>query len=1215
MTVENNSLLKELIKDDDGPQKKGRVNFKTAMQKLGFESVFDIVRLSQSEFASRLALFSDANAQVAYDNAKNYATLLARLYREHSTSSDTLPQLAQRTGVRSLVTQGPTFQNLFKENWDDFCKVGALADSTGPVAYLSELYGFVKDLEKTQPEDPKRILLDRRRPDLKDLMITQDSVFAPQPMLEIVNQVLSRNLRTYLDTLPADKNKSLHQVLSERRYPFELPYNFYHHQCQRGLAGEKPRLGELNYRASRSLPITQNAAANNLYGMVLRPVLQAQQLLTGLSPQQQALMIEPAVFSNFYLNRNDLNEGWKSAGTTHLSPHQPQKVCFLLPEGQADIGTVNPVAHIPDSTSTGQNTARITFRTTAENTDTSVELSSMEVSLAEGVRLSSSTPINSNLWRINFLHNATINTIASHIKSESTVSEPATPGYIAKFNLLTATGTVTAPIHVSKQSFTLTLDEQYHLSAPEKAFFKRAYGVEIQDDKLSHLSDLNHFMQQTGLKTEQVEMLLSQHSYSVRLSPNCPSTNPQRVGVTVPGTTGRVLPFPHANHYGACYVNGTGTGGDLYDSLSPPSPESIIRDQFDNAMGLVQEEIGEAKLWRLTKLSLDRLDRLQRMVRLQRYTGLSFTDLDTLVISAIRAEGQNNLGMELSKNTLRALGVYQHLNRRYGIAPQEFAALLHDLPPYASGKGAVALFDQVFNQVQMFDSPLILDQTVINLTAPNDPATQKTLLQLCAGLNLQPTDDSLLLIAAQTTKLLGNLKRDLPTVSSLYRQARIARLFGCSVADLLTLAGLLGGSAYKDALASGRLSPQTDTPAPDILDILMHLEWATDWLKDSQQSVEQLQMRLGPNVPLAVGDELETASTNLASGYPPLPDDLLARLNKLHDDTLVSCMTQKRVDALGLPALNKNSQPIRWFDLLVGSDLLDEQGLLPGLDELTPIDEPLTWLSESIRELVAAQLLSDHVKEDCKTKLTQALLEAHDQQTQLLEALFKDTADLAQDRTVAVIHWAHASVYSLLSMAVDTDNSALIEVFQRVSQHAEIVVQLRLSNSALRLFVLNPDWLGAAEYAATSSEPSLAELYLFERFSHWFHGQRHSEDTLLSYFSLANPTKAKLKNQALRQIASETANAALARLLEWPVDEITALANTLPDKRVCTMAQLDWVRRCQATCQASGLSAGVLLKATALDDQTTPAALNAWKAVGEAVVAANQVSDSSLVNV
>ena len=1213
MTVENNSLMNMLVKDDGSP-KKGRVSFETAMHKLGFESVFDIVRLSQPEFASRLARLSDANAEVAYDNAKAYATLLARLYREHTTSSGAIQQLAQRTGVRSLASRGPTYANLFKENWGVFCKVGAIAAVDSPVAYLAELHRFIHDLESTRdkpedPIDPQRILLDKRRPDLKDLLITQESTFTPRPMLEIVNDTLSRNLRTYLDTLPADKPKTIHQVLTERRFPFELPYNFYHQQCQLGLADRKPRLGELNYRVSLLLPIAQDPEKNNAYGQVQKPVLQAQQLLSGLSPQLQALLIEPSVFSNFYLNRNNLINGWKSAGNTHLSPHAALGTYYLLPSAQKDITSVTPPAETPISNHVGDNLASVIFSKTDTEKQT-VELV-----------FNTTIPNHTGRWRLNYFYKASADTTLSSIKAKER-PEPPTDGYTATFDLITATGAVDKPvIKLARQRFTLTLDEKYHLTVPEKAFFKRSYGVDVLDDELSHLSDLDRFKQQTGLNTDQVEMLLSQHSYAVRLSPNCPSLNPQSAGVVVPGITGKVLPFPRASHYGACYVNGTGTGGDLYD-IELPSPESIIRDQFDNSMGLEQEQIGQANIWRLTKLSLNRIDRLQRMVRLQRYTGIPFTDLDTLVICAMRAEGEDNLGMELNNNTLRALGVYRHLNQRYGIAPQEFAALLHYLTPYACGKDAVPLFDWVFNQVQLFDTPLILDQAIIKLDDAS-PATQKTLLQLCAGLGLQPTEDSLLLIAKQTQTHVGPLKRDLPTVSSLYRQVRIAQLFGYSVADLLALAGLLGGHRYKRALASGRLSLQTGTQAADILDVLMQLDWAVDWLKDSQQTVAQLQRRLGPNVPLAAAEESEGSQTIQAYEYPPLPDDRLKRLDKLHDDTRLSCVTEAQVAALGLPARD-NAPPqveIKWFELLKKYRLLDNDGLLEGLDaDLTLIDEPLTWLGAGVERLLNTLMLPEEVRAACTEKLMRLLVEAHDKQTQLLEELFKETAELPVERTVAVIHLAHASVYSILLTALDDgeepwDNTALIEYFQRVSQHAEIVVQLRLSDSALRLFLVNPDWLGAVQYAPTNSEPSLAELYLFERFSHWFHSQSQSEDALLSYFSLANPGKAKLKNKALRQIANETANAALARLLDWSVDEVATLTCTLTETRACSMAQVDWVRRCQATCQASGLSAGVLLKATDLNDETTPAALNAWKAVGDAVMAANPAADSSLASV
>jgi hypothetical protein len=833
-----------------------------------------------------------------------------------------------------------------------------------------------------------------------------------------------------------------------------------------------------------------------------------------------------------------------------------------------------------------------------------------------------SGPIGTYSWLLNRFHTAQAFPVTAYLKAVSTLPTPPEERYTARFEIVTATATAVAtvppstPVKLAIQRFTLTLDDEYKLTTPEQDFFKRSYGVNVTEDSpVWQLSRLADFMAHTGLQAEQVEMLLARRAYAVRLSPNCPSLNPLRVGVSIPDKPGKVLPFPHSNHYSACYVNGTGTGADLYDSQSAPTQESIIRDQFDNSMDLEQIDAGDTKAWRLTKTSLDRLDRLQRMVRLQRWMQIPFAKLDTLIICAIRAEGETNLAMELNENTLRALGVYRYLNLRHGIDPEEFAALMHDLTPYASGKDEVPLFDRVFNRVQLFDTPLILDQTPINLAA-TDAATQKTLLQLCAGLGLQPTEDSLLLIAAQTEKHLITLKRDLPTVSSLYRQARIARLFGYPVADLLTLAGLLGGQRYKTALASGRLSPRTTSADVDILDVLMQLDWAVDWLKESQQSVAQLQQRLGPDVPLlaeaeAGGDNGQAIRMNSA----PLPDDLVDRLARLQSDTRRSLVTLAQVAALGLPAYD-DSQPPReldWFGLLINRDLLDDEGLLPGLDRLLSlVDEPITWLQSDVGELLKPLKLTDLVKASCAEKLVELLLGAHDRQTQLLERLFEETAKLPPDRCVAVIHWAHSSVYSVLLQALgDEVSGGLIEHFQRISRHAEIAAQLRLSNSALRLFLVNPTWLGADLYTGSNSEPSLSDLYLFERFSHWFHNQSQSEDGLLSYFNLANPPKAKLKNKALRQVASETANSALARLLEWPEAEIAVLTDTLPDKRACSMAHVDWVRRCQASCVASGLSAKALLQATGLNTQST---LDAWKAVGEAVVAASSVADSTPAN-
>lgn len=1175
------SLMTALVKSD-APLKKGRSDFATAMQKMGFTSVFDIVRLPKAAFARQLARYSDANAGVAYDNAMKYAALISRLFREHQTSSGTFQQLAQRSGIRALVPLGATWQRMFNENWDEFTKVGAIAANDSPVAYLTNLRKFSLELEETSA-DPKRLLMDERRSDLKDLLITHENTSTPRPMLTIVMQVLESHLRSYLDGNPSDQTKSTHQVLAERRYPFVLPYNFYHHQCQLGLADKKPHLGELNYRASLLLPIKETAT--NDYGKIQHPTLQAQRLLGGLSPQQQELLIEPSVFSNFYLTRSDLLKGWQSPLTAYLRPHTTQSRCYLLLSGQADT-TASPEADTPTEGAGAKTVVSLTFRKDAETQLASIDLSSNVPDLTGAG------------WLLNRLH-AAGNSIIAHFKATS-LPTPTEQGYTARFDLITATVTAAEPIRLARQRFALTLDDQYSLTTTEQDFFKSAYGVKVTDDSsLRQLTLLIDFMQHTGLNAEQVEQLVARRSYAVRVSPNCPDLSPNRIALR--GTRNKVLGVPCPNNYGACYVNGTGPGADRYDSELEPAPETVLHNDSDTAIGLEQIESGDSKQWRLSKTSLDRLDRLQRMIRLQRWTGIPFAKLDTLIISVIRAEGEANLGLELNQNTLRALGVYRYLNQRYSIKPEEFAALMHDLSPYASGKDEVPLFDQVFNRVQLFDTPLILDQTPINLLPP-DAATQKTLLQLCAGLGVQPTEDSLLLIVSETQKHVGVLKRDLPTVSSLYRQARIARLFGHSVEDLLALAGLLGGPSYKTALASGRLSAAMPIKTPDILDVLMQLDWAFDWLKDSQQTVTQLLRRLGINA--------------LPNAQAPLPDDLLARLNKLHDDTRQSRVTEAQVKALGLPLRSdgkRKKAEINWFKLLIEHELINVDGLLSGLDRLlTLVDEPVAWLETDVVKAIKGLGLTQPVQDACAEKLVKFLLGVHDRQAMLVEGLFQETAQLAPDRCRAVMHWAWSSTYSLLLKALkDPLPQTLFEEYQRVARHAEIVIALRLSNSALRFFVVNPTWLTGASYVGSNSQPSLSDLYLLERFSHWFHSQGQSEDSVLSYFSCANPAKVRLKNKALRRLASETANAALARLLGWSEAEIVELTLTLPEERARSMADVDWIRRCQATCQASGLSAKALLQATGLNHTST---LNEWKAVGDAVMATHSASDASRAN-
>ena len=551
---------------------------------------------------------------------------------------------------------------------------------------------------------------------------------------------------------------------------------------------------------------------------------------------------------------------------------------------------------------------------------------------------------------------------------------------------------------------------------------KKSYGT--QD--ITRLGQLDFFQERTGLTTDQVEQLLAQGRYSPRSSINSPDAT-QSV-------------------YGASYING---------SESTPA----LRIETQGASRVFMQHSDE------------RFDRLQRMIRLHRWTGIPVAELDTLIINALRSEASDTL----SANTLRTLGVYRYLNQRHGIAPEEFASLLHDMPVEACGE-RVPLFDQVFNRTRLLENPVW--QYPKKRLAVTD---LQTFSYLSAGLGLPMTQDALLLLAQQSEQYLPGLEHDLPTVSSLYRQARIARMLGLSPLACNELARLLGGDDYGKALVTGRLSPPA-SPTPDILDVLMALDWAVDWLRQNGLDVLQwCRLFAEPEAGL------------------PLSQNLKQRLEKLRADT--------------------NAE--------------------------------------------------------------------HDPQ-HLIETLLHDMADLSSEFVPHVMQMADTDAEALVA-AIKAAPGIMPQALAKVLRAAEACQHLHLSSSTLKALMENPTWLASN----TSRVLTPQTLYLLERFSHCARHQAQSEENLLHYLHVANQDD---------QQAEKEANSLLASLLNWNNEEVQRLTAQLEPRRATSMEALDWVMRCQACCVSTGLSAELLLKATALNPQS-PA--SDWKTVGEALIAAS----------
>ncbi|MBD8733662.1 Tc toxin subunit A, partial [Pseudomonas sp. CFBP 13710] len=76
-----NPLFDNLVPRTPENRLLGRMSFADAMPEMGMSSVFDIIRQPKAEFTRQLRTLSDADGELAYDNALCYATQIARSYR------------------------------------------------------------------------------------------------------------------------------------------------------------------------------------------------------------------------------------------------------------------------------------------------------------------------------------------------------------------------------------------------------------------------------------------------------------------------------------------------------------------------------------------------------------------------------------------------------------------------------------------------------------------------------------------------------------------------------------------------------------------------------------------------------------------------------------------------------------------------------------------------------------------------------------------------------------------------------------------------------------------------------------------------------------------------------------------------------------------------------------------------------------------------------
>ena len=1013
----------------------------------------------------------------------------------------------------------------------------------GPVAYLGALRRFAAEKIEGNSTSPRRIPLAVRRPDLDRLVIDEQSTYRPIPMLDLVNDVLIQGIDGYQQR--KGDARPVHELLAEKKHPFVFPYHFAHQQVSLALTGEKPGLGELNH----ALTMTATRCAQ-------QPVAQdnALALLSQLSPSQQRLLIQPSPFAA--LSRTLGVATWYSPIQSNTSLWTNSSTHFEVPVQASVIG----VAH--------ENTYTL-IELRLEQGDQSKTVKVRAHSLREG--FGAPAPLGQP-WPEHH-HGVCLRLDYHPADNGDAALDGEYHGRLLIDVMVETHGLVSIGRRLSVDVCTANVEDHSRtLTEEEAGFMREHYGIEQSSFGRSTLSNVKTLCAQAGLDADQLQALICQKDALPRLSPNCPIVNPA-------GSNIAVRRMPNAMNYGAVYNNGTG-GQDSYK----PGANT---EQYNNALTLVQVAGASAPM--LGNTSLNRFDRLQRMIRLQRWTGLPFAELDTLIAAAMRAEGDANPALEPNQNTLRMLGAYRYFNREYGIGAEELAAFVHELTPFASGDNT-PLLDRVFNTPVLFGTRLRLDNEAFAASGGGADA-QKTVNQLCAGLGLEPGGNDFILAATATQTHVGPLKRSLAIVSSLYRQARVARLFGIGVSDCHYLLECLGGSAYVGKIATGMLAPRMPgTPAEiDTLDILMQLDALVRFLKTHKLRVIDLRGLL---------EERPAKPASQAS---------LERLQQLATDTQQLVITPAKLAALGLPASSQDAS-IDWFLKLRQAKLLSQSGVLEAAP-LTVKDSAQSWIVTEVACVVASLDLPEEAVAVTAEKLGAFVLDHYLNQQRLAEGFVQQMTGLLPERALMVSQWANVTWQGLLVVvneawpAEGASQPVYIEfaldLVEKIQRRARAIEWAGTGTRALRTFAAMPQWLGVAQIHPLT----LGTLRLLKAYDTLFNTLGQPEERLLDYLEQANTAVSKRPGKRQLAVQAHTCNAGLASLLGWSESEVAVLTAQLPQHTAKTVAHIDWVRRAQALALETGLNATSLLQACALNADSLEAD---WQAVGQAAMAAAQ---------
>ncbi|UZJ60797.1 Tc toxin subunit A [Pseudomonas sp. KU26590] len=677
-------------------------------------------------------------------------------------------------------------------------------------------------------------------------------------------------------------------------------------------------------------------------------------------------------------------------------------------------------------------------------------------------------------------------------------------------------------------------------AATDGDFLHKLYGVKGDaSNALEQLTGVECLSRQTGLKPESILELLATS------------------GVPDDGTEAITTVKCSSAYAAANEKNSAALGGHLYGAV-------FINNATAPALSLEDTYEGPGISLRIKGANADHFGRIHKIIHLQRALQLPFAHVDLLVMAALRAEGQTK-DFQITKNTLRALGVFCYMRNEYDVTAEQFAALINGVTPYVTGEQTPFL-DRVLDgpgagQLADTEDRLTLDgrEFEISVTAQSSDSSSKSVIGgICRAFALEERVANLYLKQAAQALKLTKPTLSLPVFSSLYRLTRLPRLLGLGTNEGNSLIALLAktnprvwtqlagtpqiteGDYFYDGEVDVKLG------AADILDVLTGLINLDIWLRRQKISAQAL-----------------------LSWLTPLPADIPAELKPLYrvdariQRTLVDALPRIKASLLsetqiaqevGLDVLPASGS---WIGTL--QTCLDSRGLVktlvlrPDQSLADVLKAELKGKVNSANAVFRADVDIDQVIDRLERLITNATIAQEDAAKHIIGNVFAKDDDgraLTSGHALELLRWIEESRFSLLAdvltAAEKTPASAstaldglTLDLWDKLARHAQVIKYLQLSPTGLKALLDHPAWFDLAGETDTAGQtPSSATAltldlcYQVSRYSDWVQQCEKSgveENDALNYFSNA-PQINRLNTEVL------TAGR-LGKLIGWSESE------------------------------------------------------------------------------